>query len=521
MNPSAPGLSFHKLDKAKNRRFWKAVRVLRLFPENRISEVVHQARHVLVVLLTDVLGELAVRAPDVVPTDRPRSGVCPRIVNRRFVVQRVLVRSRVLLDHVEHIGVRMADGIEPASFVEADDVDHEGVAVPVTDRMPEKRRVQRVAFGMRAPIQVDLAPDVGPALEDHDDALLLWELKDLHRIGSPHQPRPAWRQAVSFRVVFRLVLEVVVVDRRRPRHERDPGLRMGAADLRAGTAIHRSTNLMAHDLIAEIEDDPDVPDSLFAGRASQVRRPIGQARRRLRRSSRPPGDIGRTATLTAWRRRLGLCARRDVPQRHKNDRARDDQQRTDQAASHCEISVLRARKRIRCALWASRRPPGKARGARIPGVCKRRATKPGGMHRRPEGIPYSFAGPYSALQIYRRNFSTTEDTEDRRFKSEKVHSLCVLRGGEFDSATCSTPVIARPALVPSRNSRRETSLIEPDSYSSSARGRRDRRRGVSAPLSPSAASRAGQSRSTRRTSRGTTALPPYRAAAWARGRDRA
>ena len=43
---------------------------------------------------------------------------------------------------------------------------------------------------------------------------------------------------------------------------------------------------------------------------------------------------------------------------------------------------VRARTRKRCALWASRRPPGKARGARIPGICKRRATQPGGMHRR-------------------------------------------------------------------------------------------------------------------------------------------
>src|SRR5204862_363303 len=77
---------------AKDRDFGEVVRVLRLFPENRISEVVHQARHVLVVLLTDVLGELAVRAPDVVPSDRPRAGVCPRIINRRFVVQRVLIR---------------------------------------------------------------------------------------------------------------------------------------------------------------------------------------------------------------------------------------------------------------------------------------------------------------------------------------------------------------------------------------------------------------------------------------------
>src|SRR5439155_7465746 len=162
----------------------------------------------------------------------------------------------------------MTDRVEPASFVEADDVDHEGVAVPVADRMPEKGRVQRIAIGMRAPIQVDLAPDVGPALEDHDDALLLGKLKDLHRIRRPHQPRPAWWQTVSFRVVFRLVLEVVVVDRRRPRHERDPGLRMSAADLRAGTPSHRSTNLMADDPIADIEDDPDVPDPFFARHAS-------------------------------------------------------------------------------------------------------------------------------------------------------------------------------------------------------------------------------------------------------------
>src|SRR5262245_40480662 len=32
---------------------------------------------------------------------------------------------------------------------------------------------------------------------------------------------------------------------------------------------------------------------------------------------------------------------------------------------------------------AARRPPGKAQGARISGICERRATQPGGMHRRP------------------------------------------------------------------------------------------------------------------------------------------
>ena len=55
--------------------------------------------------------------------------------------------------------------------------------------------------------------------------------------------------------------------------------------------------------------------------------------------------------------------------------------------------TLRVRAGIRLPVWASRRPPGQARGARIPGVCKRRATPPGGMHRRPHWQPYSRASP--------------------------------------------------------------------------------------------------------------------------------
>src|SRR5215211_3719865 len=54
---------------------------------------------------------------------------------------------------------------------------------------------------------------------------------------------------------------------------------------------------------------------------------------------------------------------------------------------------LRARPEISESFWASRRPPGEARGARIPGVCKRRATRPGRMHRRPTWQTYSHQGP--------------------------------------------------------------------------------------------------------------------------------
>jgi len=45
---------------------------------------------------------------------------------------------------------------------------------------------------------------------------------------------------------------------------------------------------------------------------------------------------------------------------------------------------LRVRVRISSAFWVARRPSGKARGERISGICKRRATQPGGMDRRPD-----------------------------------------------------------------------------------------------------------------------------------------
>jgi hypothetical protein len=62
--------------------------------------------------------------------------------------------------------------------------------------------------------------------------------------------------------------------------------------------------------------------------------------------------------------------------------------------SQAQRSVLvRARHGISVPSWVSRRPPGKARGARIPGVCKRRATQPDGMHRRPGRHTYSMTGP--------------------------------------------------------------------------------------------------------------------------------
>jgi hypothetical protein len=100
----------------------------------------------------------------------------------------------------------------------------------------------RVTFGELPAVHVDLAPDVRRALEDHEDALVLRLLDDLHLIRSGHHPRAARRKAVAFGIVFGFVLGVVVVDRGRPRHPRHPrfGLR-SASPATATTATRAAT----------------------------------------------------------------------------------------------------------------------------------------------------------------------------------------------------------------------------------------------------------------------------------------
>src|SRR5437879_1555841 len=81
---------------------------------------------------------------------------------------------------------------------------------------------------MRAGVHIDFAPDVRRPLERHDDALLLRQLDDFHRIRRCHQTRTARRQTVAFRVVLGFIRDVVVVHRTRPRHERHLRLEPGA-----------------------------------------------------------------------------------------------------------------------------------------------------------------------------------------------------------------------------------------------------------------------------------------------------
>src|SRR4029453_11441356 len=133
------------------------------------------------------------------------------------------------------------------------------------------------------PVHVDLTPDVRRAFEGHDDALLLRQLNDFHRVRRDHHSRSARRQTVAFGVVLTLVLQVVVVDRRAPRHRRHPGLRVRA---RMTGVVPSFTLRFGHFLsdhaVAKIRNPPDVPDALFAGNSTQIWSAVCQPRCRGR-----------------------------------------------------------------------------------------------------------------------------------------------------------------------------------------------------------------------------------------------
>ena len=141
---------------------------------------------------------------------------------------------------------------------------------------------------MRTPVHIDLAPDVCAALEDHQDAVVFGLLDDLHGVRSRKQAGSAGRQAISFRIVFRIVQRVVIVNSRRPGLKRDPWL--GGASAALASAGGRPTASGARfcgrgsdDNVprAHILNVGNVPDAFFAWNSTQVDRAIGQPRSRL------------------------------------------------------------------------------------------------------------------------------------------------------------------------------------------------------------------------------------------------
>ena len=149
---------------------------------------------------------------------------------------------------------------------------------------------------MSPSVHVDLTPDVGCTFEDHENAGLLGKLDDLHRIRCGHHPWAARRQAVAFRIVFREVLGVVVVDSGRPRHERD--VRFGGATSALTAACrgdgsgqpvrpdhsassgrgHLGLTVWSDNPVGHVGDIGNGPDTLLPTNTAKVRNAIRQTR---------------------------------------------------------------------------------------------------------------------------------------------------------------------------------------------------------------------------------------------------
>src|SRR2546423_8203906 len=72
---------------------------------------------------------------------------------------------------------------------------------------------------MRPAVHVDDAPDVGPTFEDENDPIR--QLIDLERERRRVETRNAWRQAFGLGIIDREIRETLVVERLRPRLERN------------------------------------------------------------------------------------------------------------------------------------------------------------------------------------------------------------------------------------------------------------------------------------------------------------
>ena len=86
------------------------------------------------------------------------------------------MNGRIPFDHVQGVAVKIARPVEPGVWCEARHVDHQTVALPVTDRVPHVR-LTRVRVYL---VQVNDPLGIGE-LEDHHD--LCGPLKNLERRG--------------------------------------------------------------------------------------------------------------------------------------------------------------------------------------------------------------------------------------------------------------------------------------------------------------------------------------------------
>src|SRR5580698_7221920 len=89
------------------------------------------ARFVPVVVIAKILLDFLIGNPLQGPTAGPRPRVSSWVFHRHFIFERIEIRTRDPFRQVERLGMRKAAVRKPESLVEADRVEHQGIALPI------------------------------------------------------------------------------------------------------------------------------------------------------------------------------------------------------------------------------------------------------------------------------------------------------------------------------------------------------------------------------------------------------
>ena len=166
-----------------------------------------------VVFRADELDQLRVRHNPLVHFDGERLGVRLRIFDRDLDFQAAVIHAPETLGQFSSVGQRAAIDIEPHVVAETGSLHHQGVAVPLADRVTIPPRLRIVAG--QGPSVGENLPDASLRLVQNDDYSR--SLDDFPRLRMGVKLHEAERQAVRVGIVFAVFGHALLQHLRGPR----------------------------------------------------------------------------------------------------------------------------------------------------------------------------------------------------------------------------------------------------------------------------------------------------------------
>src|SRR5262245_16759365 len=118
-------------------------------------------------------------------------------------------------------GMRQPEPRHPELFVEADGVDHQGIAFPIPDGVAQKTWVYLIRRRMRPPVRVHDTPDMRAAARQDQYTLCFGNFVNQQAVWRVKLSWSAWRQTPRVRITLALLSSPYLIESLRPRHERN------------------------------------------------------------------------------------------------------------------------------------------------------------------------------------------------------------------------------------------------------------------------------------------------------------